>query len=49
MIFMGRWILMMTNLVPISLIVSLEFVRLGQAFFMMWDVDMFDQDQDMEM
>ena len=49
MIFVGIWVLMMTNLVPISLIVSLEFVRLFQAVFMSWDLDMFDADQDMDM
>ena len=38
----GTWILMFTNLVPISLIVCLEVLKFWQGFFMMWDVDMYD-------
>ena len=43
------WVLMLTNLVPISLIVSLEFVKLWQAMFMSLDVLMYDEEQDMPM
>lgn len=35
-----------SNFVPISLIVTLEIVKLWQGFFMQWDVTMFDQAQD---
>ena len=40
----GTWILFMTNLVPISLVVSLEMVKFFQAQFMMFDVLMYDQE-----
>ena len=36
------WILIFTNLVPISLMVSLEIVKFWQAIFMSFDVDMYD-------
>lgn len=38
----GTWILIFTNLVPISLMVTAEMVKLFQAFFMSNDYDMFD-------
>ena len=38
----GTWILFMTNLVPISLVVSLEIVKFFQAQFMMYDILMYD-------
>lgn len=41
----GTWILIFTNFVPISLIVTLEIVKLWQGFFMQWDLAMYDQDQ----
>ena len=34
----GRWIIVMSNLVPISLIVSVETVRFLQGLFMQWDI-----------
>lgn len=43
------WILMYTNLVPISLMVSLELVKFFQAIFMAWDPDMYDEEQEMAM
>lgn len=45
----GTWILIFTNFVPISLMVSLEIVKFWQAGFMAKDHQMFDQEQDMEM
>ena len=45
----GTWILIFTNYVPISLMVSLEFVKLLQGNFMCNDVMMYDQEQDMPM
>lgn len=45
----GTWILIFTNLVPISLLVTLELVKLWQANFMTYDCNMFDEEQDMQM
>jgi phospholipid-transporting ATPase len=39
---MGTWMLIMTNCVPISLLVSLEVIKLWQGSFMSWDVLMYD-------
>jgi phospholipid-transporting ATPase len=38
----GTWMLIMTNCVPISLLVSLEVIKLWQGSFMGWDVLMYD-------
>ena len=38
----GTWILIFTNFVPISMMVSLELVKFWQAGFMTKDVTMFD-------
>ena len=38
----GRWMIVMSNLVPISLIVTVETVRFIQGMFMQWDIDMVD-------
>jgi len=46
---MGSWILIFTNLVPISLLVSLEMVKYFQAIFMSNDKYMYDEDQEMQM
>ena len=40
----GTWILIFTNFVPISLIVTLEFVKLWQGTFMGYEIDMYDTD-----
>ena len=40
----GTWILIFTNFVPISLLVTLEVVKLWQGSFMRLDVLMYDQD-----
>lgn len=45
---LGTWILLFTNMVPISLLVSLEIVKFFQAMFISWDVDIFDQDKGLE-
>lgn len=38
------FLLLYNNLIPISLPVTLEFVRFCQAFFIGWDEEMFDQE-----
>ena len=43
----GTWIIMFTNFVPISLLVSRDLVKLYQGFFMSWDVIMYDDEEDM--
>lgn len=45
----GSWVLMLTNFVPISLIVTLELVKFWQGMFMSFDFLMFDQEQDSAM
>jgi len=40
----GTWILIFTNFVPISLIVTLEIVKFWQGTFMGFDVNMYDAD-----
>lgn len=45
----GTWIIIFTNFVPISLLVSLDLVKLYQGFFMSWDVMMYDEEEDMPM
>lgn len=45
----GTWILIFTNFVPISLMVTLEIVKLFQANLMSYDIEMYDEEQDMEM
>ena len=45
----GTWILIFTNLVPISLMVTADMVKLFQAIFMSHDMLMYDQEQDMPM
>ena len=45
----GTWMIIFTNMVPISLMVTLEMVKLFQAIFMANDVLMYDEEQDMPM
>jgi phospholipid-transporting ATPase len=47
--FLGTWFLIFTNFVPISLMVTLEMVKLGQAIMMQYEWMMYDEEQDMEM
>ena len=42
------WILLFTNMVPISLLVTLEIVKFFQAMFISWDVDIFDEEKGLE-
>ncbi|CDW78607.1 phospholipid-translocating p-type flippase family protein [Stylonychia lemnae] len=41
----GTWILIFTNFVPISLLVTLEVVKFLQAIFISWDANMIDDEQ----
>jgi len=43
----GVWFLAMMNLVPISLMVTLEMVKFLQAQFIQWDADIYCQNIDM--
>ena len=45
--FMGSltWVLIFTNMVPISLMLQLEVCKLAQAFFISKDIEMYDDDQ----
>lgn len=38
----GTWILLFTNMVPISLLVTLEIVKFCQALFISWDWEIYD-------
>lgn len=40
---MGTWILIFTNLVPISLLVTLEMIKYIQGMFINWDIYMYDR------
>lgn len=42
------WVLLFTNMVPISLLVTLEIVKFFQAMFISWDIDIYDVEKDME-
>ena len=41
-VMVGTWILMMTNMVPVSLLVSFEVVKYIQAYMMEADIDMYN-------
>ncbi len=41
---LGTWIVINTNFVPISLLVTMETIKFFQAMFMEWDIDMFDKE-----
>ena len=45
----GTWMLIFTLFVPISLMVTKEFVALSQCLFMYYDFRMYDEEKDMEM
>lgn len=38
------WMLLFTNMVPISLLVTVEIVKFWQAQFIQWDIDIYDYD-----
>lgn len=40
----GTWILIFTNFIPISMMTTLEMVKLGQSYFMQNDANMFDEE-----
>jgi phospholipid-transporting ATPase len=40
------WVLLFTNMVPISLLVTVEIVKFAQAMFIGWDVNILDKDRD---
>ena len=41
------WMLLFTNMVPISLLVTVEIVKFWQALFIGWDIDIYDTERDM--
>jgi len=41
------WILILANLVPISLLVTIELVKFAQAYFITWDADIYSVEKDM--
>ena len=41
------WILLFTNMVPISLLVTVEVVKFAQAMFIAWDINIYDRERDM--
>lgn len=43
----GTWILLFTNMVPISLLVTLEIVKFWQARYICWDADIYSVEKDM--
>ena len=43
----GTWILLFTNMVPISLLVTMELVKFWQAEFIMWDFKIFCEEKEM--
>ena len=40
----GIWIIICTNFVPISLLVTMETIKLFQGVFMEWDIDFYDKE-----
>ena len=45
----GTWILIFTNFVPISMLVTLEVVKFWQGCFMTYDILMYDDSQNLQM
>ena len=45
MIKLGTWCVLMNNLVPISLLMTLELVKYFQGWFISWDVDIYDRNK----
>jgi phospholipid-transporting ATPase len=43
---LGTWILIFTNLVPISLLVTMEMIKFIQGMFISWDVTIYDVEKD---
>ena len=42
----GTWIIVFTNFVPISLLVTMETIKILQGLFISWDIEMFDIERD---
>ena len=40
------WVLLFTNMVPISLLVSVELVKFAQGHFIRWDINLYDTERD---
>ena len=38
----GSWLIVLSNLVPISLLVTVEMIKFVQAYFIMWDANLLD-------
>ena len=36
----GSWLIVLSNLVPISLLVTVEMIKFFQSYFIMWDVNL---------
>lgn len=47
MIKFGTWFLMLSNIVPVSLLVTLEIVKFIQAYFINQDITIYDEQKDM--
>jgi phospholipid-transporting ATPase len=45
----GTWILILISFVPISLLVSLEYIKFWQSMFMTYEYRMYDEEQNMPM
>ena len=43
----GTWFLMLSNIVPVSLLVTLEIVKFIQAYFIQQDISIYDEQKDM--
>jgi magnesium-transporting ATPase (P-type) len=43
LIKLGTWCVLLNNLVPISLLMTLEMVKYFQGFFISWDIDIYDK------
>ena len=41
------WVLLFTNMVPISLLVTIEIVKFAQSLFIGWDIYIYDMERDM--
>ena len=45
LIKLGTWCVLLNNLVPISLLMTLELVKYFQGWFISWDIDIYDKRQ----
>ena len=41
----GVWILIFTNFIPISLLVSMEMIKFFQGIFISWDIDLYNKEK----